>query len=84
METDTAFVRPDGVVELYAVAQIDLDFALVVHPRNAEGEDTLRLDKALDYFCFFKFRMLVIHLFYRKKNFFNGLQVLLFAGVLGL
>ena len=48
MEAQPAFVGPDGVVELDAIALVDADMALVVHPGNAEENDAVRLDHALE------------------------------------
>jgi hypothetical protein len=48
MQADAALVGPDGRVELDAIAAVDLDLALVVHPGNTEHDDTLRLYQALE------------------------------------
>ena len=47
MEAQAALVGADRGVELHAEAAVDLDLALVVHPRNAEHDHALRLDDAL-------------------------------------
>ncbi len=83
METYAALVRADGVVELYAIADVVLHLAAVVNPRYAECDDAVRLDHALNDFCFFEFRMLVVDVLYADENFLHSLKVLLFAGVLG-
>lgn len=69
METQTAFVRADSAVELYAITDVNLYFTVIVNPRNAECDDTLRLNKTLDKFCLFKLRMLVVDIFNRQQNF---------------
>ena len=47
METQAALVGADGAVELHAVAAVDLNFTVVVHPRYAEHNLALRLGNAL-------------------------------------
>ena len=47
METDTALVGADGAVHLHAETAVDLDFAPVVHPRDAEDDDPLGFDHPL-------------------------------------
>ena len=84
MKTDTTFVRANGIIELHTIAQVGLHFALVVHPCHTECEDTVGLHQALDNFCFLEFGMLVVHVFYGKKNFLHGLKVLGFARMLSL
>ena len=84
METDAAFVRADGVVELYAVAQVNVNFALVVDPGHTEGEDAVGFYKAFDELGAFKFGVFVVHVFDGEENFAHGLQKFSFAGVLGL
>ena len=46
MEANSALVGADGAVHLHAVAAVDVDLATVVHPRDAEHDDALRLDHA--------------------------------------
>ena len=48
MKAQAALVGPDGRVVLDAVAAVDLDLALVVDPRDAEHDDALGLDEALE------------------------------------
>ena len=84
METDTALVGTDSVVELHTVADIVLDLSLVVNPCHAECENTIRLNHTLDDTGFFVFRMLVVNVFYAKKNFFHCLEEFLLSGMLGL
>ena len=60
MEPQAALVRADCAVELYTIADIYLHLSLVVYPRYAEGDDTLRFNKALDQMSFLKLGVLVI------------------------
>ena len=62
VETQSALIRTDGTVELYAVADVHLHFSLVVNPRYTEGGDALRFHNALDDLCLLKLRMLVIYI----------------------
>jgi hypothetical protein len=48
MEADAALVWPDGAVHLNPEPRFDVDFALIVHPRDPEDDDPLRLDHALN------------------------------------
>ena len=48
MEAQTALVGSDGAVELNAEAAVYSDVALVVNPRNAELDDSFRLDDAFE------------------------------------
>ena len=68
MEADAAFVRADGVVELYTVSQVGLHFAFVVHPCYAECEYSVGFNQPFDDFGFFKFRMLVVDIFNREQH----------------
>ena len=43
VEADTSLVRSDGTVHLDSVASVDLDSATVIHPRDAEHDDSFRL-----------------------------------------
>ena len=47
METKAALVRSDGVVELDAVASLYMNLSFIVRPRNAEGDNAVRLHKPL-------------------------------------
>lgn len=84
VETQTAFVGTDRAVELNAVAQVGLNFAFVVHPRYAEGEDTIRLYEALNDLGFLELRMLVVNFLDGLEYFAYGLQVFVFTRVLTL
>ena len=48
MEPQSALVGPDRAVHLDAEAAVDLNFAPVVDPRNAEDDDPLRLDQPIE------------------------------------
>lgn len=48
METDAAFVGTNGGVELDTEAAVDLDFAVVIDPRDAEDDLSFGLDDALE------------------------------------
>ena len=84
METQTALVGADGVVELEAVAGIDLHLALVVYPYDLEREAAVGLDDTLRDAVGFEFGVLVVSLFHGHQNLAHGLQVFAFAGVLAL
>ena len=47
METDTSLVRADSAIHLNAVTAVDVNLSLVVHPRNPEHNDALRLHHPL-------------------------------------
>ena len=48
MESQSSLVRSDCTVELYTVAFIYLNLTIVIYPRNLEGNDSLRLNEALE------------------------------------
>ncbi len=81
VETQTALVRTDRAVELYAVAEVGLYFALVVNPGYTEGEDTVRLNDALNDLGLLEFGVLVVHLFDGFENLAYCLQIFAFARV---
>ena len=74
IETETAFVRADGRIELDAVAAIDTDDAFVVNPRNAEDDRAFRLDDPFQNGFRLIFGMRVHHGGERGENLFHGLQ----------
>ena len=84
METKAAFVRANGVIELYAITQIRLDFAFIIHPCYTESKDTIGFNQALNDLGLFELRMLIIHILNRDKDFSNSLQILKFSWMLGL
>jgi len=84
MEADTALVWADSVVELYAVADVYMDFTGIVDPRYTEGNDTVWLYKAFDDGCLFELGVLVVDFFDREKYFLDSLEEFLFTRVLCL
>ena len=84
VEAQAALVGADCGVELDAEAAVDLDFALVVNPRNAELDDALGLDDALKDLCFLVFRMRLDDRFESAHDLGDGLDELGLIGVLRL
>ena len=84
MESQSAFIRADGAVELHAVADVHLYFSLVVHPWYAESGDTLWLYEALYEFRLLKLGVLVIDINDRCKHLSYSLQILCFTWMLAL
>ena len=84
VETQTALVGADGIVELEAVAGIDLHLALVVHPDHLEGEAAVGLHDALGNAVGLEFGMLVVGLLDGHEDLAYGLQVFAFAGMTAL
>ena len=82
METDTALVGTDSIVELHAIADVVLHFALVVNPGYTEGEDAVGLYHTLDDAGLLEFRMLIVNFFYAEKHFLHSLEEFLFPGML--
>ena len=78
METETSFVRTDCAVELHAVAEVGLDFTLVVDPGDAESEDTVGFDHPLHNLCLLEFGMLIVNFFNTFEHFLHCLEVLAF------
>ena len=79
VETNTALVGADGIVELNAVTQVGLYLTLVVYPRHTEGEDAIWFHQPFDNLCFFELGMLVVDSLDRQKDFFHCLQILGFT-----
>ena len=65
MEADSSLIRTNRIVELYAIANVGLPFALVVYPRNAEGENAVGFNHSFNDFCFFEFGMFVVNILNR-------------------
>ena len=61
METESALVRTDSVVELHPVAQVDLNIAIVIHPGNFNCEYTVRLNQPLKNTCLGKPGVLIVN-----------------------
>ena len=83
MEAQTALVGADGGVELYPVAPVDVDFALIVGPRDAEADHALWLDKALHEGRFLVFGVALDHRFQTLQHFQNRLMEFLLIRVSG-
>ena len=62
VKSQTALVRSDSAVELDTISEVGLYLAGIVHPRHAEGEDTVGLDHPLHNLGLLELRMLVIHI----------------------
>ena len=82
MEAQAALVGADGGVVLHAVAAVDLDLTLVVHPFHTEADDAFGLGDALEDLV-----LLVLGVFVQQgleghQHFFHGLEEDRFAGVL--
>ena len=84
MEAQTAFVRANGRVELYAVADVDLHFTFVIDPGHTERDDAFGFHKALDEFSFLELRMLVVDVLDGFQYFFHCLQEFRLARVFAL
>ena len=63
VETQTAFVRTDRAVHLNAVTLVDLDFAFVIHPGNAEQDHAFRFCNPFEDLCSF-----VLRIFFNEGN----------------
>jgi hypothetical protein len=66
VETDTAFVWADSVVELNTISQVGLNFTFIIHPCYTECENTVGLYQSFDDFGLFKFWVLVVDIFDRE------------------
>ena len=84
VEAQTAFVRANGGIELYAIADVDLYFAFVVDPGYTERDDAFGFHKALDELCLLKLRMLVVDVLDGFQYFFHCLQEFRLARVFTL
>ena len=80
METDTAFVRTDGVVVLYTVTHVGLYVTLVIHPSNTELVNAIGDAKTFNQIGFVELRMFVVLFFNGRKHFFYCLMILRFIG----
>ena len=82
MEAQAALVGADGGVVLHAVAAVDLDLTLVVHPFHAEADDAFGLGDALEDLVLFVLGVFVQQGLEGHQHFFHGLEEDRFAGVL--
>ena len=74
MQTETALIRSDGGVELYTETTVYLYLALIVQPRNAECNDTLRLNHSLQKGLCLILRVTVDNRLERLEDFENCLM----------
>ena len=81
METKSAFIRSDGIVELNPVTAVHMNFAIVINPAELECEDTVRFNDPVDDVGSFKLRIFIVNLFNRFQNFANCLKILNFTRV---
>ena len=84
VEPQASLVRPERVVELDAVADVDLNVSPVVDPRDLEREDPVRLDDPLGDPQLLEFGMPVVDRFDRQQHFAYRLQILAFPRVSAL
>lgn len=61
MEAQAAFVGADGVVELNAVASVDLGISLVIDPGNAEHDLSVGFNHAKQNTIVQEFRLLILN-----------------------
>ena len=73
MEAETTFVGAEGSIVLHTVAEVDLGLTFIVNPHNAELEDTVGLNNALDNLSGLEFGVLVVFFFDGFQDFANGL-----------
>ena len=83
MEAQAALIGADGAVKLDAVALVDMDFALVVGPRNLEENDPFRDDHSFENFFLFVYGVGVENRRQRRQNLFSCLEKFLFPGLFG-
>ena len=81
METDTALVRTDSRVELYAVTLVNLNVTVIIYPRNTEGDGSFGLYHSINYACSNKVGALVDNGLDRLENFLYSLVEFGFAGI---
>ena len=81
MEAQAPLVRPDGAVQLHAIAAVDLDFTLVISPGHTELNDALRLHHALQDLVLLVFRMLIQERFHGFQHFSDRGEELLLVRV---
>ncbi len=81
VETKSALVGADGVVELNAETAVDLYIAFVVQPGHAEHDHAVGLNDALIEFRFYEFRVFFHRGLKGFKHFLDGLVKLGFARI---
>ena len=83
METKTALVRSDRTVELYTISFIYLNNTVVINPRNTEGDNSFRLNKALQKGNTAVFLLIFVDYYFKRiKNFLYSLMEFRLARVL--
>jgi len=60
MEADAALISTNGVVVLDSPASVDLDSAVLVNPRNIEGNNPVRLNETPEWCLLFTGRECVL------------------------
>ena len=73
METKASFIRAYRRIELNAVTEVGLYLTLVIDPRYAEREDTIRFHHSLHDLSLLELGVLVVHLFNRLQYLLNRL-----------
>lgn len=73
METKTTFVRADSGVELYTETTVNLYIAVVIIPRYAEDDLSLRLYDSLEYAGLYEVRTRLSYWIKGRENFGNSL-----------
>ena len=81
VEAEAALVGPDGTVELDTETAVDADIALVILPRHAEDDGTLRLGDTLEDAVIFVLLVSGENGSDGRNNLLHGLQELRLAGV---
>ena len=61
METQTALVRSDGAVKLYAETRIDLNLSPIVHPGHAENDLSFRIGDPFQNGVFAELVLVCLH-----------------------
>ncbi len=83
MEAKPAFVRSDGAVHLDPEAAVDVDFSLVIHPRDAEHDHAFRLHHPFEDFGAPVFRMPFKNEFKRLRDLLDCLMKFRLRRILG-
>ena len=81
METQAALIRTDGRVELNSETSVYLRFAVIVNPRNTEGDLSFGFYHTLDYACFYQVRSFLNDGFECFQNLGNSLNEFGLAGI---